>query len=309
MNQLQLLQKTFKAGIALLTALILAFAGFFINLSNTSASGTPNMAVRALVSEVEDPSQGWTHNLNSQGGRTVKFYLELHNTVVGTQAQNVRVKVDLPSGVSTSKTIPVTLWADNANSASDAVVVNVINPAQGAEIRYVNGSSRLTWDENGDHILDYNQTPIPDGITSGGVRIGDQSGCNDFIIQVNFLAQLVASTPSPTPTPTPVPTPTPSPTTTGSQSQSQSQSQTQNNNQTVTVTNTVSQPAVQVTKVPVKQPETGVGVLGMLSMFTAAPFGVILSRYGRGRLVGKREEELSETASNLARARAKKTSA
>jgi len=49
--------------------------------------------------------------------------------------------------------------------------------------------------------------------------------------------------------------------------------------------------------VPTKQPETGAGVLGLATMASAAPLGVILSRYGRGRMIaGKKEEELAETA-------------
>lgn len=45
------------------------------------------------------------------------------------------------------------------------------------------------------------------------------------------------------------------------------------------------------------QPQTGVGVLGMATMFSAAPLGVFLSRYGRGRVAtNKKELSLEETA-------------
>ena len=75
--------------------------------------------------------------------------------------------------------------------------------------------------------------------------------------------------------------------------------QKQENNQTVNVT----VPAVQaasVSTIPVKQPETGVGVLGMASMAGAGPLGLLLARYGKGRIVGKKEEEsLSEIGFNL----------
>src|SRR3990167_6038206 len=75
--------------------------------------------------------------------------------------------------------------------------------------------------------------------------------------------------------------------------------QKQENNQTVTVT----APEVKsfaVTSVPLKQPETGVGVLGVASMAGAGPLGLLLARYGKGRIIGKKEEEsLSEIGFNL----------
>lgn len=92
------------------------------------------------------------------------------------------------------------------------------------------------------------------------------------------------------------PTPTPTPSATPVAGQTQTQTQTQNNNQTVNVT----VPQVAGVKAPTKLPETGVGVLGLFTMFSAAPLGVLLTRYGRGRMfTAKREEDLSEVASEL----------
>src|SRR3989344_7249182 len=169
MNQIELLKKIWKMGLALMCAGFLAFGGLFVAISNSQAviigGGQPNLTVRTLVSEIEDPSQGWTSNLNTQAGRTVVFYVEIHNTQVQTLAENVKVKAALPSGVSTSHTIPVTVWADNAGSVSSAVTVNVLNPASGGSLQYLPGSSRLTWDFNGDGIREYDMSPIPDGVT------------------------------------------------------------------------------------------------------------------------------------------------
>ena len=117
--------------------------------------------------------------------------------------------------------------------------------------------------------------------------------------------------PSPSPSPTPVATPTPAPQ--GGQEQKQKQEtnvevkveQKQENNQTVNVT----APAVAGTStVPVKQPDTGVGVLGMASMAGAGPLGLLLARYGRGRIVAAKEENLAEEAFGLVQKRQGKDS-
>ena len=74
--------------------------------------------------------------------------------------------------------------------------------------------------------------------------------------------------------------------------------QKQENNQTVNVTVPQAQVAGTST-VPVKQPETGVGVLGMASVAGAGPLGLLLARYGRGRIVGKKDEDLTSIASAI----------
>src|SRR3990170_3790563 len=71
--------------------------------------------------------------------------------------------------------------------------------------------------------------------------------------------------------------------------------QKQENNQTVNVAGQVA----GVSTVPVKQPETGPSVLGMASVAGAGPLGLLLARYGRGRIVAKKEENLTSIASAI----------
>ena len=102
------------------------------------------------------------------------------------------------------------------------------------------------------------------------------------------------------PTPTPVASPTPIPCTScgattitinNKNEQHQEQHQDQHQEQTGTVAG--------ATTVPTKTPETGVGVLGMAGMFSAAPVGVVLSRFGKGRITGKKEEDINEIAMGI----------
>ena len=120
-----------------------------------------------------------------------------------------------------------------------------------------------------------------------------------------------SATPSPSPSPSPgpvqspSPTPNPSPGPEGGQGQDQKQDQEvnvnvnveqkQENNQSVNVTGQVA----GTSTVPVKQPETGVGVLSMASVAGAGPLGLALARYGKGRIVGKKEEDLTSIASGI----------
>jgi len=80
--------------------------------------------------------------------------------------------------------------------------------------------------------------------------------------------------------------------------------QKQENNQTVNVTGQVA----GVSTVPTVQPETGAGVLGMATIAGAGPLGLLLARYGRGRIVGKKEEDLTSIASHIVAERLDKKS-
>ena len=141
---------------------------------------------------------------------------------------------------------------------------------------------------------------------------GEQWNLGNF----HYLVQNVncEPEPSPSPSPSPIPSPVPSPAPQGGQDQGQSQEQNQDvnvdvdveqkqeNNQTVNIT--VPEVKAAVTSVPAKQPETGVGVLGMASMAGVGPLGLLLARYGRGRrTIARQEENLAVMAHSLVGAR------
>jgi hypothetical protein len=287
-----------KIGLGL--SAIMAVLGLFVS-PTLALAGSPNMTLSYLGTNNDDPNDGWIKNVNVTTGQKVKFNLEIHNTVVGTTATNVQVKATLPSSTGDSV---ATVMTDNAGNITDTVHINVNG---GGTLQYIPGTTQVTWDKDGDGVKEFNNTVVGDGITGSGLTLGDQNGCNAYIIQVSFLAQVVGGTtptPTPSPTPTPVATATPTPTP-GTGGQSQSQTQTQNNNQTqnVTITNN-STPAVITASVPTKLPATGPDVLGLATMFGAAPLGVVMSRYGRGRLTIKKEDEdLNSIANDLVKAR------
>ncbi len=117
------------------------------------------------------------------------------------------------------------------------------------------------------------------------------------IVCVNATSQNPSPTLAPTSTPSPSVNPsTPTPTTggTNNDSNNQNQSQTQSNYQTVNVN--INQGRVLGARIPKRLPETGVSVLGLASFFSAAPFGLMLSRFGRGKSIYKKKEELGNFA-------------
>ena len=188
-----------------------------------------------------------------------------------------------------------TVRADNANSASDTANIHING---GGKLEWLPNTTRLTWDMNGDGSKEYDNSFIAGSPLEGsGILLGNQQGCNQYIIQIYWTARVTGTpaasptpTPSPSPTPPASPTPTPTPTSGGDTTITNTNTNTQN--QTVNVGS--------VQGVVTKSPETGVSVAGLLTMFGAGPVGLALSRFGRGRaFVAKRRENLAELAKNL----------
>lgn len=290
-DPITLIKLGWKTGITGLVVTTMVLGGLVLNLNAVLADPAPNLTISHLG--VRGAESNWSDNVTLNAGDEVHFYAELHNTVVGSRADNVTLKAQVTGGNFVDGVSTAVVSANNAASATDTVNIHING---GGQLQFVDNSTRVTWDVNGDGNKEFNNTFVT-GNPFNGLLIGDQDGCNEFIIQVGWSARIVGK-----PQPSPSPSPTP-PAGGNNQSQEQNQEQKtevnveQNNNQTVNITNPA--PAVAGAKVPVKQPETGVSVLGLASIAGAAPVGFLLSRFGRGRVVGKREESLGEFANGL----------
>lgn len=306
-DPIKLIKIGWKTGAIVVVVTTMVFGGLFLNIKAASATNAqtqnqpaPNMTIRheGLIGS----SGNLSHSVTLNSGDEVQFYAEIHNTVVGSTANHVRIKDAVTGGNFTDGTSVATASADNANSASDTVNIHING---GGRLDFIEHSTRLTWDVNGDGIKEYDLTHIAGNpMSSDGILIGNQHGCNQYIIQVYWMARVTGGS-QPSPTPSPTPTPTPAPPASPSPSPGESINITNNNNNNNTNNNTQNQ-TVNVTgtvagvSVPAKQPETGVSVLGLTSMAGAAPIGYLLSRFGRGRITnGKKEESLEEVAMGI----------
>ncbi len=100
---------------------------------------------------------------------TVKYSITLSNSDFGL-LRNLTVKANLPNNISASAT--------NANDQTTSVAgaVNVSVPS-GASLKYVAGSTvRITSDGK-------TTTPVADGITTGGVNVGNLNGSTAIFVQ------------------------------------------------------------------------------------------------------------------------------
>ena len=151
------------------------------------------------------------------------------------------------------------------------------------------------------------------GGTQGHGDWDDNNGCgndNDFADDNKGNCGGKAKTgavPSPKPSvkPSPRPSRSPRPSSTPSPGGIVNENNNENNNNNssentvnITIENNPTQTQTVNVTVPKVLPATGVSTLGMVTMFGAAPLGIILSRFGRG-LSSKKKEDLTSIANQL----------
>jgi len=275
-------------------------AGLTLALPAQALAEGPALDINLLGTDENDVNSPWNQNVNVPVGHQVQYALAIHNHVPGTVATGVRAKVSLPSGVITSGTSTATVTSSNATTVTQSITVNVTT-AGGGEIKYVPGSTQVTWDPDGDGDLEYNAVSFADGIVSGdGLLLGDLKGCNEFIIRISFLANVVGpqATPTPTPTPTPVLTPTPTPCAScnvdidNTNNNNNENNNTNNNNVNVTVAGATT-PTVAGMKT---LPETGAFAILLTALVGAIPLGLFLKRYRSLKLKLFTDESASKLA-------------
>lgn len=290
--------------------------GLIFNLTAAGATGTPSLFVTHLGTNISEPPTGdWSHSPSAKNGDFVQLYSEV-GTHVSDAAENVTVRFELPGSAGGNVNSTVHATSSTAGVAERTDSANWSFRGASCKLAYVSGSASARVDRNRDGTPEMDG-PISDSIVTSGVNFGTFT---NGVSQVTFKARVeCASVSSPTPTPSPSASLSPSASSSpcascGGNNNNNNNSNSnnnenkneikveQNNNQTVNVT--ASGGSVAGATTVSKTPETGVGVLGMAGMFSAAPLGLVLSRYGRGRVnLGKKDEDLSEIARGLVQKR------
>jgi len=149
--------------------------------------------------DVKNDTQGtnWGFPLSANAGDTLTFYLYYHNGINGSTANNVTVRVALPSDYATSHNVAAYLWADNATNATlqNPISQTVpINLSSSQKLEYVSGSAH--WYPNQADWRTSNYTAFPNSqsdsqlFTASGLNLGSIDGCWEFSGAVVFQAKV-----------------------------------------------------------------------------------------------------------------------
>lgn len=134
----------------------------------------------------------WSDPVSASVGERISYSFYYHNGMINTTAHNTTLRVDLPTITGTTLEAKSWLWSNETTPISDTVVAGnivglsgaTINTATPARIEYVAGSTN--WYPNGTST----PTHLPDGITNGGMNIGDIQGCWNYAGFVTFMVDV-----------------------------------------------------------------------------------------------------------------------
>ena len=189
------LARRYRSLVALFVSMGMIFPLAMLGGSTSMAAGTPvfnNMAndypTLMIANRTQSPDNYGQTTTVSAGDR-VAMRVYIHNSVLESVANNVRVTASMDSDFSRSHSISATVSADNASPVSGNVTANSHGDVQ---LKYIPGTTQRFWFDSNSQMQ---SETLGDGILSGGVNIGNVQGCWEYVQYVVFQAEVVANNP------------------------------------------------------------------------------------------------------------------
>jgi hypothetical protein len=185
-------------------ALMLGGLMIFGSAFPVAASG-PQLVLNSRGRGVESAG-AWGNSADARVGDTFWLWIAVQNSVAGTTANNVRVKVDLPTGESGILVLTVHARADNAPEITQNLTINLLKDFK-SDITYLPGNAMVITSLTGIH-----RQVQPDSttanLTTQEVSIGDVVGGDFTYAQLLATTTIGMRTATIAPTVTPTVTPT-----------------------------------------------------------------------------------------------------
>jgi uncharacterized repeat protein (TIGR01451 family) len=163
-----------------IAAVLMALAIPALSLASTNPS--PILDENNLYQIANVTTTGnWSASTSATYGDTISYMVHVHNNVIGSTAENVNVKVTLPSESITSYSSVATISADNATAVTGSTTLTL---AETSKLTYVNGSA--TWYDHNNQLLG----TLPDSIMTTGVDVGNINGCWEFETWIRFKVKV-----------------------------------------------------------------------------------------------------------------------
>lgn len=146
------------------------------------------------VANVTAGDTTYKSSVNATYDQVVKYEVYYHNRELpdsGKIAQNLNVKIALPSAAGKTQTATATIKADNSNTVTDSATVNL--DRSDAYLQYIPGSAVWKHNVGTNDNVNYQETKISDAVvTSGqGLVLENEKPCYNFSATVTVLARVM----------------------------------------------------------------------------------------------------------------------
>ncbi|TAM57168.1 MAG: DUF11 domain-containing protein [Rhodanobacter sp.] len=176
----------------------LAIAAFGAMIAILPASNllAANVVIEGAIGAANVTAGDTTYqsSINASYDQVVKFQVYYHNRELpdsGLVANNLRVKINIPSSAGTTQTVSTVINGDNTNTINDSATVHL--DRSDAYLQYIPGSA--VWRHNTGTNASPNlvNTPISDAVVtgSGGLVLENEQPCYNFAATVTVLARVM----------------------------------------------------------------------------------------------------------------------
>jgi uncharacterized repeat protein (TIGR01451 family) len=177
-----------------ITLAVAAVSGLAILLPLTAAaSDTVNIEGSIGVANVTKGDTQYQHEVNASYDQVVKvqvFYHNRENPDSGKIAENLKVKINIPTTAGTTQKITESTSADNSNTVTDQATVNL--DRSDAYLEYIPGSAIWKHNVGTNENIQWHEDKVSDNIVynGDGLRLEDEKPCYNFSANVTVLARV-----------------------------------------------------------------------------------------------------------------------
>jgi uncharacterized repeat protein (TIGR01451 family) len=162
-------------------------------VANSMAADTVRMEGSLGVGNVTAGDTTYKHEVNASYDQVVKFQVFYHNQEnpdSGKIAQNVRVKVAIPTTSGQTQVVRSTTSADNANTVQDQATVHL--DRADAYLEYIPGSAIWKHNTGSNESPVWTEQKISDEVVygNGGVVVENEKPCFNYAATVTVLARV-----------------------------------------------------------------------------------------------------------------------
>ena len=160
----------------------------------TSAQDSVKLEGSMGVANVTANGDKYEPTVNATYDQVVKIQVYYHNQEDPTSnkiANNVRMKIAMPSQAGKAQTASMTVKGDNTNEVKDQVTVNL--DREDATLQYIPGSAVWKHNTGSREAPTYQETKISDDVVLGaqGLVLENQKPCYEYSATVTVLARVM----------------------------------------------------------------------------------------------------------------------
>jgi uncharacterized repeat protein (TIGR01451 family) len=144
------------------------------------------------VANVTAGDTTYKSSVNASYDQVVKYEVYYHNRELPTSgkvAQNLNVKIALPSAAGKAQTATATIKADNSNTVTDTATVNL--DRADAYLQFIPGSAVWKHNVGTNDAVNYQETKISDAVVTSGLTLENEKPCYNFSATVTVLARVM----------------------------------------------------------------------------------------------------------------------